>query len=157
MKERIHHYARTVLRTTACAVLVAALNPLFAQNPAPNALPAAQTASRISLLNQTLANTTAASPLTAGLLTQRASLLSQLIATDPATALQLALPPETFAQGSTQLSPIPGVTIGAITVNSATSLTVQLTAAADAVTQPSSILATTGSEQTVLPNGLVLQ
>ena len=62
-----------------------------------------------------------------------------------------------FVQGTTQLSPIPGVTIGAITVNSATSITVQLTAASNAVAQPYSILAITGSEQDVLPNGLVLQ
>jgi hypothetical protein len=62
-----------------------------------------------------------------------------------------------FVQGTTLINPIPGVMIGTITVNSATSLTVQLTAAANAVTQPYSILAITGSEQAVLPNGLVLQ
>ena len=38
-----------------------------------------------------------------------------------------------FVQGTTVLSPIPGVTIGPITVNSATSMTVQLTAASNAV------------------------
>jgi hypothetical protein len=62
-----------------------------------------------------------------------------------------------FVQGTTQLSPIPGVTIGTITVSSPTSMTVQLTASSGAVTQPYSILAITGSEQDVLPNGLVLQ
>ena len=62
-----------------------------------------------------------------------------------------------FVQGTTQLSPIPGVTIGTITVTNATTMTVQITAAADAVTQPYSILAITGSEQAVLPNGLVIQ
>jgi hypothetical protein len=62
-----------------------------------------------------------------------------------------------FVQGTTQLNPIPGVTIGTITVNSSTSLTVQLTAASNAVAQPYSVLAITGSEQDVLPNGLVLQ
>jgi len=62
-----------------------------------------------------------------------------------------------FVQGTTVLSPIPGVTIGTITVNSATSLTVQLSAAANAVAQPYSVLAITGSEQAVLPNGLVVQ
>ena len=62
-----------------------------------------------------------------------------------------------FVQGTTQLSPIPGVTIGTITVTSATTMTVQLTASSDAVTQPYSILAITGSEQDVLPNGLVIQ
>ena len=62
-----------------------------------------------------------------------------------------------FAQGTTVLSPIPGVTIGTVTVTSATSMTVQLSAASNAVAQPYSILAITGSEQDVLPNGLVLQ
>ena len=55
------------------------------------------------------------------------------------------------------LSPIPGVTIGAVTVTSATSLTVQLSAASNAVAQPYSVLAITGSEQDVLPNGLMLR
>ena len=62
-----------------------------------------------------------------------------------------------FVQGTTQLSPIPGVTIGTITVTSATTMTVQLTASPSAVTQPYSIMAITGSEQDVLPNGLVIQ
>ena len=62
-----------------------------------------------------------------------------------------------FVQGTTQISPIPGVTIGTITVSSATSMTVQLTASTSAVKQPYSILAITGSEQAVLPNGLVIQ
>jgi hypothetical protein len=62
-----------------------------------------------------------------------------------------------FVQGTTQLSPIPGVTIGAITVTSPTSMTIQLAAASNAVMQPYSILAITGSEQDVLPNGLVIQ
>jgi uncharacterized repeat protein (TIGR01451 family) len=61
-----------------------------------------------------------------------------------------------FAQGTTQLSPIPGVDIGTITVNSPTSLTVQLTAAGNATPRPYSIVAVTGSEDDVLPNGLVL-
>ncbi|MEO8959759.1 MAG: hypothetical protein ABI304_12500 [Rudaea sp.] len=42
-------------------------------------------------------------------------------------------------------------------MTSPTSLTVQLTAAADAVAQPYSLLAITGAEQAVLPNGLTLQ
>jgi FG-GAP-like repeat/S-layer homology domain len=67
-----------------------------------------------------------------------------------------------FVQGTssvmgTTLSPIPGVTIGAITVNSPTSLTLQLSAAADAVIQPRSLLVITGSEEAVLPNGLSIQ
>jgi hypothetical protein len=62
-----------------------------------------------------------------------------------------------FVQGTTQLSTIPGVTIGTITVTNATTMTVQLTAAANATAQPYSILAITDAEQDVLPNGLVLQ
>ncbi len=41
-----------------------------------------------------------------------------------------------FVQGTTTVSPLPGITIGAVTVNSPTSLTVQLTAAANATVQP---------------------
>jgi hypothetical protein len=63
----------------------------------------------------------------------------------------------TFAQGSTTISPIAGVTIGTVTVNSPTSLTVQLTASGGAVLKPRSIVAITGNEQDVLPNGLVIQ
>jgi probable HAF family extracellular repeat protein len=62
-----------------------------------------------------------------------------------------------FVQGTTTLSPIPGVTVGTTTVNSPTNLTVQLTAAANANPQPSSIVAITGAEQDVLPNGLLIQ
>lgn len=62
-----------------------------------------------------------------------------------------------FVQGTTVLNPIPGVTIGTITVTSPTSMTVQLTAASNAVAQPYSVLAITGAEQDVLPNGLVIQ
>jgi hypothetical protein len=62
-----------------------------------------------------------------------------------------------FVQGSTTLSPIPGVTIGAITVQSPTRLMVELSAATNAVPQPYSVLAITGTEQDVLPNGLVIQ
>jgi hypothetical protein len=66
-----------------------------------------------------------------------------------------------FVQGVTSLSGMPGITIGAVTVNSATSLTVELTAASDAVLQPVSVLAITGAfpgnEEAVLPNGLLIQ
>jgi hypothetical protein len=62
-----------------------------------------------------------------------------------------------FVQGTTHISPIPGVTMSTITVTSPTTMTVQLTASANAVAQPYSILAITGNEQDVLPNGLVLQ
>lgn len=59
-----------------------------------------------------------------------------------------------FVQGTTTLAPIPGVTIGTITVTSATSLTVQLTAGSGAGTQPYTIEAITGSEEAILPNAL---
>jgi hypothetical protein len=61
-----------------------------------------------------------------------------------------------FTQGTTTLSPISGVTIGTITVNSATSLSVQLTAANNASAQPRSIVAVTGTQQAVLPNALLV-
>jgi Bacterial Ig-like domain (group 3)/S-layer homology domain len=65
-----------------------------------------------------------------------------------------------FVQG-TYLSIMPGITIGTTTVNSSTSLTVQLTAADDAQLQPVSLLVITGAppgnEEAVLPNGLVIQ
>jgi sugar lactone lactonase YvrE len=59
-----------------------------------------------------------------------------------------------FVQGTTTIAPIPGVTVGAITVTSPTVLTVQLTAAATATAQPYSVLAMTAGEEAVLPNGL---
>jgi hypothetical protein len=66
-----------------------------------------------------------------------------------------------FVQGTTSVAPIPGVTVGTVTVMSPTMLTVELTAAADVVQQPVSILAITGfppgNEEAVLPNGLVIQ
>jgi sugar lactone lactonase YvrE len=61
-----------------------------------------------------------------------------------------------FVQGTTTISPIPGVTVGTVTVTSPTVLTVQLTAAATATTQPYSVLAITGTEEAVLPNGLTI-
>jgi uncharacterized protein (TIGR03437 family) len=61
-----------------------------------------------------------------------------------------------FAQGTTTLSPMPGVTIGTIKVNSATSLSVDLTAVTNASAQPRSIIAITGTEQAVLPNALII-
>jgi hypothetical protein len=51
---------------------------------------------------------------------------------------------------------LPGITVGTVTGTNATTLTVQLTAASGAVEQPVSLLAITGSEEAVLPNGLVI-
>ena len=62
-----------------------------------------------------------------------------------------------FVQGTTTIGPIPGVTIGAVTVNSPTSLTVQLTASANATPQPYSVVAITGTEDAPLPSGLMIQ
>ncbi len=66
-----------------------------------------------------------------------------------------------FVQGVTDLAPMAGITIGAVTVNSPTSLTVTLTAASDAALQPVSLVAITGAppgnEEAALPNGLVIQ
>lgn len=62
-----------------------------------------------------------------------------------------------FVDGQTTLSPMPGVTIGTIAVTASNAFTVQLAADAAAVPQPVSMVAITGSEQAVLPNGLVIQ
>ena len=84
------------LRCGSCLMLASAAGLLFAQSPAQNqALQSRETAERISQLNRTLA-TEASQPTNSSfaydLLSQRASLFSQLIATDPAMALELALP-----------------------------------------------------------------
>ena len=60
-----------------------------------------------------------------------------------------------FAQGTTALASIPGVTIGPVTVNNPTTITVQLTAAADRP-QPDPIVAITGGEQAALPDGFMV-
>jgi hypothetical protein len=65
--------------------------------------------------------------------------------------------PSSAVQRTTTISPIPGVTIGTITVTNATSLAVQLTAAANATLRPCTIVAITNSEQDVLPNSLTIQ
>ena len=50
-----------------------------------------------------------------------------------------------------------GITVDAINVISPTQLTVEVTAGSGATTQPVSVVAITGTEQAVLPNGLVIQ
>ena len=60
-----------------------------------------------------------------------------------------------FVQGTTTVSPIPGVTIGTITVSSASSFTVDLTPSADEA--PESIHVITGTEEAVIPNALKTQ
>ena len=61
-----------------------------------------------------------------------------------------------FVQGTTTVSAGAGLTVGTVTVNSLTSLTVQLTIAAGATPNPVSLLATTGTEEAVLPNGFTI-
>ena len=59
-----------------------------------------------------------------------------------------------FVQGTTQLTAGQGITVGTLTVSSATTLTVQLTAAANATIGPRTLLVTTGAEEALSPNGL---
>jgi hypothetical protein len=62
-----------------------------------------------------------------------------------------------FASGQTVLNPIAGVTVGALTVGSPESFTVELTAAPSASVSPLSLVAVTGSEEAVIPNALSVQ
>jgi hypothetical protein len=62
-----------------------------------------------------------------------------------------------FVQGTTQVTAGAGITVGTVTVTSATTLSVPLTVAGNAAVGPRTLVATTGSEQAVLPNGLVVQ
>jgi hypothetical protein len=62
-----------------------------------------------------------------------------------------------FLQATTQVNAGAGVTAGTITVTSPTTLTVQFTVSANAAAGPRTVLVVTGSEQAVLPNGLVVQ
>ena len=61
-----------------------------------------------------------------------------------------------FVQGTVSLIPLPNITFGPITVNSPTSLTVQITVSPSAVQQPYSIVAVSGFEEDVLPNALTV-
>jgi hypothetical protein len=62
-----------------------------------------------------------------------------------------------FVQGSTMLNPMPGITFGAATVTSATSLSVPITAGALTTPLPVSVWVTTGLEEAVFPNGIQVQ
>lgn len=62
-----------------------------------------------------------------------------------------------FAGGTTQVTVPTGITAGTVSVNTATSLTVQLNVDAGATLGPYSIVVTTGSEEAVLPNGFTVQ
>jgi hypothetical protein len=60
---------------------------------------------------------------------------------------------------ATMIEDMPGITVSSVNVLSPTSLTMQLTAAGDAVLQPVSTVAITSqiNQEAVLPNGLVIQ
>ena len=62
-----------------------------------------------------------------------------------------------FDPGASTVDAGPGVAVGTIAVLNSTTLTVRLTVAPDAVAGPRTILVTTGSQQAVLPNGLIVQ
>ena len=62
-----------------------------------------------------------------------------------------------FQQGTTAMNPVQGLTFGAVTVNSATSLSVPITANASSTPFPVSIWVTTGLEEAVFPNGVQVQ
>ncbi len=62
-----------------------------------------------------------------------------------------------FAQGATQVTAAPGITVSNVTVTSPTALTVQLSVAPGAVAGPTSIVVTTGNQEADLPNGLTIQ
>ena len=62
-----------------------------------------------------------------------------------------------FAPGSTQVATAPDITASNIAVTGPTSLTVQFTVSSGLTPGPSSIVATTGTEEAVLPNGFAVQ
>ena len=62
-----------------------------------------------------------------------------------------------FAQGATPISTPPGITASNMTVVNATALTVELSVDANFVTGPVSLVALTGTEEAVLPNGFTVQ
>ena len=61
-----------------------------------------------------------------------------------------------FAQGTSTVTAGAGLTAGTVTVNSPTSLTVQLTIASNATPNPVLLLVTTGTEEAMLPNGFTI-
>ncbi len=61
-----------------------------------------------------------------------------------------------FVQDTTTVTAGAGITVGTVTVNSATSVTAQLTIASNATPNPVSLLVTTGTEEAVLPNGFTI-
>jgi hypothetical protein len=62
-----------------------------------------------------------------------------------------------FVAGSTTVIAVPGLTVGAGTVTSLSTLTLELTGNSDSPPQPVSIWVATGCQQAVLPNALTIQ
>jgi hypothetical protein len=62
-----------------------------------------------------------------------------------------------FVQSETIVETVAGITVGAVTVTSPTTLTVSLTGDAQTTPQPVSIWVNTDSQEAVLPNGLTVQ
>ena len=62
-----------------------------------------------------------------------------------------------WVNGTTQVTAAPGITVTNVAVTNATTLTAQLSVAANAMPGPYSLTATTGSEEATLPNGFVAQ
>ncbi len=61
-----------------------------------------------------------------------------------------------FAQDLTTLAPMPGFTVDTICVGDSETIYVSLTSSSDAPPQPVSVVAITGDEEAVLPNGLTV-
>jgi hypothetical protein len=55
------------------------------------------------------------------------------------------------------VNPVAGITVGAVVVNSDTSLTVSLTGNAASPPQPVSIWVTSGPTEAIIPNALTVQ
>ena len=77
----------------------------------------------------------------------------------PGTTLTIALTGQNthFAGGATQVSAGAGIAVTGVFVANPTTLTVQVSVAANAASGPRSITATTGGEDATLPNGFLVQ
>jgi hypothetical protein len=73
------------------------------------------------------------------------------------TTLTLTGSGTNFVQGQTTVSTVPNVSVSNVQVLSPTVLTVDLNAAESAPVQPVGLVAITGAEQDVLPNGIAIQ
>ena len=62
-----------------------------------------------------------------------------------------------FLNGTTSIKPVPGLSIGTAAVTAPGTLSVQLTAASNAALQPVSLVAVTGTQEAILPNGLTIE